>query len=219
MDDKLKRQMEYLRKIDTGVVTDALNLLGIGEWTTSIFPTDKDFKCVGPAFTGQYTSPSGDAPPHNAYDVIEKVEPGDVLVLAGAPDGRIFGGNLGLHAKNKGVEAVILDGKTRDITEIEEVPMKLFCRGPLIHAKNDGRYKFSAIQVKVDCDGAIVNPGDIVIGDRDGIVVIPRDKVDDVIYQCEHVAQVEEKMHAALLKNCTAAEAKNTIKDKKIPRP
>lgn len=219
MDSKLKKQLEYLSKIDTGVVTDALGLLGIGEWTTNIFPTDKDFKCVGTAFTGQYTSSSGDAPPYNAYDVIEKAEPGDVLVLAGAPDARIFGGNLALHAKNKGLAAVILDGKTRDVTEIEEVPIKLFCRGPLIHGKNDSRYKLSAIQVKVDCDGAIINPGDIIIGDRDGMIAIPRDRVDDVIYQCEHVVEVEADMHAALLKNCSAAEAKNVIKAKKTLRP
>jgi len=218
MDVNLSAKLAYLRDIDTGVVTDALGLLGIGQWTSDIFPTDKSFKCVGPAFTGKYVPFNEQDAALNAYDVIDKVTPGDVLVLASAPDARIFGGNLGLHAHNKGVEAVVLDGRTRDVTEIEEVPMKLFCRGPIIHSKNDKKYKFTQIQVPIECDGAVINPGDIVIGDRDGIVVIPRDRLDDVIYQCEHVEACEAVMHKTLLRNCSGAEAKATIAAKKKPR-
>jgi len=213
----MKEKIEYLRSIDTGVISDAMNLLGIGGWTNSIFPTDKDFKIVGKAFTGLFTAiVSGAETAYSSYEVIEMCEPGDVLVLAGAPEGRIFGGNLAFKAKNQKLEGIVLDGRTRDVSEIEE-KIPLFCRGP-INYNTDGKFKLTQIKVTVNCDGSTVNPGDIIVGDRDGIFIIPANRLDDVIYQCKHVEEVEAKMTAALKRNAPGSELKEILKEKKTPR-
>jgi regulator of RNase E activity RraA len=213
----MDKKIEYLKSIDTGVISDAMGLLGIEGWTGNIFPTSKDFKIAGKAFTGLFTAPvSNNEKTYAAYDVIDMCEPGDVLIFAGAPEGRIFGGNLAAFALNKGLEAVVLDGGTRDVSEIEE-KIPLFCRKPVIRP-TENRYKLTQIKVSVNCDGAMVSPGDIVVGDRDGIIVIPVSRLDDVIYQCEMIAGVESEMSAALKKKAPVDELKAIIKKKKILR-
>ena len=213
-----KEKMDYLRSIETGIVYDALELLGFGGWTNSIFPTDKKFKIAGKAFTALFTvKMSSDEKNINSYDVIEMAEKGDVLVFAGAPEGRIFGGNLAFKAKNQGLEAIVLEGRSRDVAEIEE-KLPLFCRGP-INYSTAHRYILTQVKVTVNCDGAMIRPGDIVVGDRDGILVIPGERLDEVIYQCEHIAGVEAKMQEALRNNASAAEAKAVISAKKSLRP
>jgi regulator of RNase E activity RraA len=210
-------KIAYLKAIDSGVIADAMNLLGLEGWTNSIFPANKDYKIVGKAFTGLFTAPvSGGEKTYSPYDVIEMCGPGDILVFAGAPEGRIFGGNLAFKSKNQGLEGIVLDGRTRDVSEIES-HLPIFCRGP-INYPTDNKYKLTQVNVVINCDGAMIKPGDIIVGDRDGIIVIPSERLDDVIYQCEHVEAVEAKMQAALKNNASAAEAKAIIKEKKILR-
>jgi regulator of RNase E activity RraA len=213
----MNKKIEYLKSIDTGVISDAMGLLGIEGWTNNIFPTSKDFKIAGKAFTGLFTAPVSNAEKtYAAYDVINMCEPGDVLLFAGAPEGRIFGGNLASFAVNKGLAAVVLDGGTRDVSEIEE-KIPLFCRKPVIRP-TENRFKLTQIKIQVNCDGAMVNPGDIIVGDRDGIIVIPASRLDDVVYQCEMIVGVESEMGAALKRNAAVDELKSIIKKKKILR-
>lgn len=214
----MDKKLEYLKSIETGVVSDALELLNIKNWTNSIFPSDKDFKIVGKAFTALFTATvSKDEKTYNHYDVINMCEEGDVLVFAGAPEGRIFGSNTAVVASQKGIVGIVLDGRSRDVTEIENVPMPLFYRGPII-APTDSQYKLTQVQVRVNCDGAMINPGDIVVGDRDGMVVIPAERLDEVIYQCEMIADVEAQMLQGLKRKAPIEELKAIIKQKKILR-
>jgi 4-hydroxy-4-methyl-2-oxoglutarate aldolase len=119
-------------------------------------------------------------------------------------------------ALNRGLEAVVLDGGTRDVSEIEE-KIPLFCRKPVIRP-TESRYKLTQVKVTVNCDGAMVSPGDIVVGDRDGIIVIPASRLDDVIYQCEMITGVETEMGEALKRKAPVDELKAIIKKKKILR-
>jgi regulator of RNase E activity RraA len=213
----MDKKIEYLKSIDTGVISDAMGLLGIEGWTNTIFPTSKDFKIAGKAFTALFTAPvSNNEKTLAAYDVINMCEPGDVLVFAGAPEGRIFGGNLAAFAANKALGAIVLDGGTRDVSEIEE-RLPLFCRRPVIRP-TENRYKLTQIKIPVNCDGAMVNPGDIIVGDRDGVIVIPASRLDDVVYQCEMIVGVESEMGAALKRKAPVDELKSIIKKKKILR-
>ena len=213
----MDKKVEYLKSIDTGVVSDAMTLLGIEGWTSNIFPTSKEFKIAGRAFTMLYTpTVNGNEKTLATYETIDTCQPGDVLVITGALEGRIFGGNLAFLSMNKGAEGVVLDGKTRDINEIEgRVP--LFCRGAAIRP-TDAQYKLIKAQVPVVLDGVPVSPGDIVVGDRDGIVVVPASRVDDVIYQAEMIVEVEAEMGAALKRKAPGTELYAILKKKKILR-
>jgi regulator of RNase E activity RraA len=64
----------------------------------------------------------------------------------------------------------------------------------------------------------MVSPGDIVVGDRDGVIIIPAACLDDIIYQCEMIVDVENEMSAALKKRVSANELKSIIQKKKILR-
>jgi regulator of RNase E activity RraA len=213
----MDKKIGYLKSIDTGVISDAMTLLGIDGWTNNIFPSSKDFKIAGKAFTILFVpTVNGAEKTIASYETIDTCQPGDVLVIAGAPDGRIFGGNLAYLCMNKGVAGVVLDGKTRDVNEIEErVP--LFCRG-CINRPTDAQYKMVKAQVSVNCDGVAVSPGDIIVGDRDGVIVVPAARVDDVIYQCEMIVEVEAEMAAALKRKAPGTELYAILKKKKILR-
>ena len=219
MSQNLQEQLDYLRSIATGVVVDAMELLGIKGWTRSIFPLNHEDKIVGPAVVALFTPAVSDYENVlNQYEIIDSCEPGDVLIFAGAPEGRILGGNLGFSAKNRGLAGMVLDGKTRDVNELIENSVPIFCRGAAI-GPTASEYKFTLKDVPVNCDGAMIRPGDIIIGDVDGIAVVPVGMLDKLIYQCRHVADVEQAMSQALREKRPASETKEILKQKKIPKP
>lgn len=213
MEKSMKEKMDYLKEVGTGVVSDAMTLLGIDGWTSHVFPTAKDAKIAGPAFTTRSVIPvNGKEKTLGAYGVIDSCQPGDVIVRAGTPEGRLFGGNMALMAKNKGVEGVVLDGKSRDLNDIEDI-LPLFLRAPTTRP-SDTTSKLVEIQVPVVFDGVHVSPGDIVVGDRDGVLFIPADRLDEVIYQAEMIAEVEKEATEALTQKLPVADVLKIIKKK-----
>lgn len=217
MEKDMQKKMEFLKKVGTGVVSDAMALLGIDGWTTHVFPISKDMKIAGPAFTTRSVIPvNGKEKTLGAYGVIDSCQPGDVIVRAGTPEGRLFGGNMALMAKNKGVEGVVIDGKSRDLNDIEDV-MPLFLRCPTTRP-SDTTSKLVEIQVPVVFDGVHVAPGDIVVGDRDGVLFIPAARLDDVIYQAEMIAEVEKEATDALSQNAPLTDVVAIIKKKSVLR-
>jgi regulator of RNase E activity RraA len=217
-EEKMDKRVEYLKSIDTGVVSDAMTLLGIDGWTGNVFPTSKEFKIAGTAFTMLHVpTVNNNEKTLATYETIDAYcKPGDVVVLAGAPEGRIFGGNLSFLCRNKGAVGVVIDGKTRDINEIEE-KIPLFCRGAIIRP-TDFQFKLVKAQVPVVFDGVTISPGDVVVGDRDGIAVVPAARVDEVIYQCEMIVGVEAEMQEALKRKAPGSELYAILKKKKTLR-
>lgn len=217
MEKEMQAKMAYLKEVGTGVISDAMLLLGIDGWSTHVFPIAKDAKIAGPAFTTLSVVPvNGKEKTLGAYGVIDNCQPGDVIVRAGTTEGRLFGSNMALMAKNKGVEGVVLDGKSRDLNEIEEI-IPLFLRSATVKP-SDTTSKLVAIQVPVVFDGVKVNPGDIVVGDRDGVLFIPADRLDDVIYQAEMIAEVEKEVTEALSQKLPVGDVVKIIKKKSTLR-
>lgn len=217
MEKGMKDKMEFLKKVGTGVVSDAMTLLGIDGWTTHVFPIAKSMKIAGPAFTTRSVVPvNGKEKTIGAYGMIDSCQPGDVIVRAGTPEGRLFGGNMALLAKNKGVEGVVLDGKSRDLNDIEDT-IPLFLRSATVRP-SDTVSKLVEVQVPVVFDGVHVSPGDIVVGDRDGVLFIPAERLDDVIYQAEMIAEIEKEAVEALNKKAPFDDVLQIIKKKSTMR-
>jgi regulator of RNase E activity RraA len=217
MEEALKKKIEFLKKVGTGVVADAMLLLGIDGFTTHVFPISKDAMIAGPAFTTLSVVPvNGKEKPLNAYAVMDLCQPGDVIVRAGTPEGRLFGSNMASMARNKGVEGVVLDGKSRDLNEVENI-IPLFLRCPTVRPSATTSVLVET-QVPVVFDGVHVNPGDIVMGDRDGVLFIPAERLDDVIYQAEMIAEVEKEVSAALNEKLPVPEVVKIIKKKSTLR-
>jgi regulator of RNase E activity RraA len=133
-------------------------------------------RVAGPAFTVR--CPPGDNLMLHA--AIYRAEPGSIIVVeAGDVDYALAGGNVCAVAQRRGVVAFVADGVIRDVGEVRELGFPVFARGviPFPGTKN----AVQPLNVPVQCGGVTVNPGDIVVADEEGIVVVPADRQEQVL--------------------------------------
>ncbi|ONI41879.1 hypothetical protein AN396_02775 [Candidatus Epulonipiscium fishelsonii] len=138
-------------------------------------------KIVGPAFTIKVPFGEGSL----VADAIEQVKEGEVLVIAGNGNlkSSYWGDHRGICAKMQKAEGVVIDGAFRDIDDCKEVGFPVYAKGVI--PKTAGKTGAGELQVSVSCGGIVVNPGDIVVGDRNGVIVIPIEKVEDAILKAQ----------------------------------
>ena len=195
-----KEIIEKFYKVSTCMVSDALDKLGLPAGIGGIKPTYAGCKkIVGPAITMKIM-PFGVKNPegHMGADPLQVAEPGDLLVYdnGGRLDQNCWGDILAWSARTKGIIGTIIDGSGRDIEEIEKMGYPLYTRGTTpVTAR--GRNVQSDYNCQIQLGGIQVNPGDLVMADVNGIVVIPQAKAEEVleaaldIYERE-TAMVEE---------------------------
>ena len=218
----MKENLEYLKTIDTGILMDAMDGLKLQAWMyDEIIPLDPTSKIVAPAFTGQFryvTDP--DTPAYSSYDVMDMCEPGMVLVLGGGTGERVMGGLNAMTGKFKRLAGIVTDGMTRDIDEIVEKGCPLFCAGKRFYnSTNVNTLRITDVQIPVNCGGRLVRPGDIVFGDREGVIVIPVERIDDVVRQCKYVESCEAEMQDIFAGSRPVSDAKHIMKKKKLLAP
>jgi regulator of RNase E activity RraA len=128
------------------------------------------------------------------WAVLETVEPGDVLVVQayGDPHSGCLGEMLLAYLKGRGGRAVVVDGYIRDWPRVEQLGLPVWCRGTTPNYASQGRLYPWAYNVPIACSDVLVLPGDIVIADDDGVVVVPRNVAPIVIERtAEHDAWEE----------------------------
>ena len=126
---------------------------------------------------------------HNAIDM---AEPGDIIVIDRNGDNKhaCWGEMTSLAAKERGVAATIVDGPATDIVEIEDMGYLVFSTG--ISPITTRSLAISGeINTTVQCGGVSVSPGDIILADDNGVLVIPPERVAEVVERCEPRAQRE----------------------------
>lgn len=188
---------ERLKKLSTTNVSDALDALGLKGPTYGIRPTWEGCKkIVGEAVTVKLIAAGlTKSSNHLGVKAIEAAKTGDVIVVdnGGRLDVSCWGGILANGAKQKGVAGVVIDGACRDLDDYVEAGFSVYARGAVV-ATARGRIMEEATNVMVQFGGVQVRPEDIVIADRSGVVIIPKEKFGEVLIKAEELFQKEEDM-------------------------
>lgn len=183
------------RSITTASVADALWGLEIaGHMSHEIKPFMK-VKIVGPAVTVREEPTSERVPPSHALELIDHCAAGSVIVIGidGFRDVAVWGGLMTAGAVVNGIEGAVLDGGVRDVEEIErDFGFPVFARS-ICPATTVGRFKTVAANEPVNVGGVIVNPGDLIVGDRDGVVVVPTSLVEAVLKEAQDIEDRERE--------------------------
>jgi len=180
--------------IPTGVVSDAMGRSG--SMIAEIKPVWPRAKIVGPALTVR-TFPADSLMIHKAVTLAQR---GDVLVInaGGYRDTAVFGDLLGYSCKVHGLAGVVIDGASRDAEGMAAIGFPVFARavlpmGPFTDSPG-------SINVPISCGGVAVRPGDIIVADGDGVVVVPKDEATAVLSRAQGSAAKEEHLRGRLAK-------------------
>jgi 4-hydroxy-4-methyl-2-oxoglutarate aldolase len=220
MDDyseKLHTVMNALKELSSGMIADALAISGINGGVMEVRPARgfEDAKIVGPAVTVQFSPPRPGEKTFTNYEVIRQADPGSVLVIDGKGfDGHFTGDNQAACAKKQGLEAIVVFGGARDLAGFRQAELPLYCKGSATRDK-PAEFKITAYNTPVEIGGVPVRPGDIIVADEDGVVVIPGDFLDGLMENLKIINTVEKEMAHAIQSHAPVEKLKEIILKKK----
>jgi regulator of RNase E activity RraA len=192
-------------------VSDVLGMLGHDDGhMDGLAPLAPGTRLLGRAVTVAYApvAPGGteEQAPYSPGDAIGHCEPGDVMVLAaGDAPYSFWGAHMARFAVHTGVAGVIVDGRVRDADELREMPLPVFSRGPTPKSSR-GRHVAVGYNEPVECAGARVRPGDLVLADADGVVVVPSALFAAVEHGIAALGRFETWVLGARARGVTSAE-------------
>lgn len=187
-----------LTQVSAPNVADAMHKKGA---MIGIHPVKSGLKCVGPAFTCRTI----DGDWAKTVEAIEKAEEGDVIVIdAGSRHVSPWGELATWSCRMRGISGVILDGAARDIDDISEMDYPVFSR---TKAPNAGEPKgYGELQVEIECGGIQVRPGDWIIADDSGVMVIPRERAVEIANRALDVKERENRIREEIKRGSTLSE-------------
>lgn len=192
----MKDIIEGFKTVATASVADAVDKIcgKRGYMDATIKPRINDKRVVGPAATVLEAATDEFVPPQHALDLIDEAPRGSVIVISimgGEPDVAVWGGLMTAGAVANEHAGAILDGGVRDLAEIRrDYDFPVFARA-VSPGTTLGRYKTVASQVPVEVGGIVVHPGDIMVADIDGVVVVPKDKAAEVLAMSREIDERE----------------------------
>jgi 4-hydroxy-4-methyl-2-oxoglutarate aldolase len=194
---------ERLGRLHTALVSDVLDALGhrTGVMDFRIRATGQPAKVAGRAFT--LSSLPIDEPEQVPYEKLLAGFPhmaaGDVVVLAthGELKSGVWGELLATAARARGATGAVTDGLTRDVEQLEQMGFPVFARGPS-PLDSAGRQAIHEFGAPVVCGGVEVRPGDFVLGDVMGVVVVPAELAEEAVRLAEEKASGENVVRAEL---------------------
>ena len=201
---------EY-RALSNAEISDALDALGLPGSALGIASVTGEHRVMGPAFTVRF-APIDQAQPGTVGDYIEAVAPGQVVVLdnGGRLDCTVWGGILSQVASAQGVAGTVIHGVCRDSSEAVECSYPIFSRGTFMRTGKD-RVQVEAVGGSVSLGDVRVNPGDLISGDRDGVVVIPAERAREVMDRARQIHDAEKAILEQVRAGKTLTEARTQL--------
>jgi 4-hydroxy-4-methyl-2-oxoglutarate aldolase len=193
--------------LDTATISDALDRLGIAGQCLGIKPRDPAFRLAGRAFTVRYRAAG--SPPGTVGDFIDDVPAASVIVLdnAGREDATVWGDILTMVAHTRKLGGTVIDGACRDVQLCLDLGYPVFSRSHSMRTGKD-RVEVDEIGRPITIGGASVEPGDLLRGDADGVVVIPKAREAEVLAVAEEIHRAEEEIRAAVTGGLRLDEAR-----------
>lgn len=191
----------------TATISDALDKLGRPGSLLGLAPLFDGARLCGRAFTVRYIA-AGD-PPGTVGDYLDDVLPGQVVVLdnSGRTDCTVWGDILTAMADNRNVAGTVIDGVCRDVQRALGLEYPIFSKGRFMRTGKD-RVEVSDVGRPVTIGGVNVSPGDLLVGDADGVVAVPQDLEEHVLKICDEVSAREESIVEDILSGTSLAEAR-----------
>src|SRR5208282_5827222 len=180
-------EVAHFRGAPTSFIVDALGGVGALDWRVK--------PVAGGALVG--VALTCDCGPNDNLALAAAValgQPGDVIVAAtGGFKGAAVVGDLLLGiARNRGVGGFVTDGMVRDLVELEALGLPVFAMG--VTPNSPGKRGPGAVGLPIVCGGAAIASGDVIVGDRDGVVVVPRARLSATLANLERVRAAEAAM-------------------------
>ena len=183
---------QQLLRYGTGPVSDALGKKGAMDH--GMRPWSAQARMAGPAFTVRIHT----ADILMVSKALSECLAGAVLVIDGRGEKNtaLWGGLTTMLALKKGLAGVVIDGAIRDLADIRPSKLPVFARAIVPNA--GGAEYVGDLQVPVVCGGQVVHPGDWLVGDDDGVVVIPLAQLDAVVAQAGKIVEAEKRIAKAI---------------------
>lgn len=172
------------REIPTAVISDETGCAGV--MSSAIRPVTAGRRFAGHAVTIRTAVEANGAPAR----VMDFLDPGDVIVVDGSahPRTAVWGGNLIDALRRRSGAAVVVDGRVRDTAELRASGLAVFARD----ITPAGMVWGGEINVPIRCGGTDVDPGMLVVGDDDGVIVVPVEGSDEIMARCLARLEMEE---------------------------
>jgi 4-hydroxy-4-methyl-2-oxoglutarate aldolase len=170
----------------------------IGPLPSAIKPVAESFRLCGPAFT-VLVPPRDNLWIHRA---LYAAQPGDVLVVdtGGVVEAGYFGAIMAHAAIEQQLGGLVVDGCVRDAAELKQLGFPVFCRGLCIRGTNKDKHGRGALGTPIRIGVIVIEPGDLIVGDLDGVVAIPHANVAEVV----NAAKAREEKEAAAVEQIRA---------------
>ncbi|MEK6709096.1 MAG: RraA family protein [Nitrospinota bacterium] len=195
--------------LSTTNVSDALDRLGIAGAPLGIRPLWPGCKRIaGRAMTMRLVAEGKDSPVNGTLGAIQAARPGEVLVIdhGGRMDVNSGGGIAMFTANQRGLAGVVIDGVSRDVDECQEMGFPVYARG-VIQTSIRGRCAFGGHGVEARLAGVPVRPGDLVMGDENGVVVVPQESLAEALGLAQELCRMEEQVKAWIREGVDPVEA------------
>lgn len=201
-----------LKNISTTCISDALDYFGVNGAIKGLSPLAQNMQVVGRAFTVKYILADADIETSGG-NYLDAASENDVIVIDN--DGRdfctVWGDMYALAAANLKVSGVIINGCCRDVDEIISMKFPTFSRS--VHMQS-GRNKVKIVYVQklITIDDIVIIPGDCVCADSNGVIVIPKNLIDDVAKLALAIDENDKKIALAIKNGMRLADAKKLFK-------
>lgn len=209
----MSEEHALFQSVSSAILSDALEAVGSPGVCRGLAPLTLGQRMVGRAYTVRISPYNPDAKAHDEY--IDDLRPGDVCMLdARDVDGAVWGDLRTIVALQRGGAGIVADGAVRDTAACAALGLPIFLRARTALSGNR-RAWIEAKNVPITIGGVHVRPGDLVFGDDDAVVVIPRAIEDAVLAKAVELDEADQRMTRALHDGMSLSDARKHFGAKK----